>query len=113
MKMIFLSNGSKRSVNGPLKHPRHKKAASMVKCAEVISPTNLYINRRHNLSYILWALNHVSHFQVISEIVSIDIGFQNAAWVRVDKDKQVLGWSRAEILKPKPYNPAVFRPLVS
>ena len=50
---------------------------------------------------------------MISEIVSIDIGFQNAAWVRVDKDKQVLGWSRAEILKPKPYNPAVFRPLVS
>ena len=50
---------------------------------------------------------------MISEIVSIDIGFQNAAWVHVDKDKQVLGWSRAEILKPKPYNPAVFRPLVS
>lgn len=59
------------------------------------------------------SLSFVSHFQVISEIVSIDIGFQNAAWVRVDKDKQVLGWSRAEILKPKPYNPAVFRPLVS
>ncbi|KAL9956521.1 hypothetical protein ACROYT_G038005 [Oculina patagonica] len=50
--------------------------------------------------------------EVISEIVSIDIGFQNAAWVRMDKDKQVLGWSRAQILKPKPYNPAVFRPLV-
>ena len=50
---------------------------------------------------------------MISEIVSIDIGFQNAAWVRMDKDKKVLGWSRAEIIKPKPYNPAVFRPLVS
>ena len=50
---------------------------------------------------------------MISEIVSIDIGFQNAAWVHMDKDKKVLGWSRAEILKPKPYNPAVFRPLVS
>nr|XP_058955484.1 transcription elongation factor, mitochondrial-like [Pocillopora verrucosa] len=49
---------------------------------------------------------------VISEIVSIDIGFQNAAWVRMDKDKKVLGWSRAEIIKPKPYNPAVFQPLV-
>ena len=50
---------------------------------------------------------------MISEIVSIDIGFQNAAWVRMDKDKKVLDWSRAEIIKPKPYNPAVFRPLVS
>ena len=50
---------------------------------------------------------------MISEIVSIDIGFQNAAWVRMDKDKKVLGWSRAEIIKPKPYNPAVFQPLVS
>lgn len=49
---------------------------------------------------------------VISEIVSIDIGFQNAAWVHMDKDKKVLGWSRAEIIKPKPYNPAVFQPLV-
>ena len=56
---------------------------------------------------------YIFHFQIISEIVSIDIGFQNAAWVHVDKDKKVLGWSRAEILKPKPYNPAVFRPLVS
>lgn len=51
--------------------------------------------------------------QVISEIVSIDIGFQNAAWVHMDENKQVLGWSRAEIQKPRPYNPAVFRPLVS
>ena len=50
---------------------------------------------------------------MISEIVSIDIGFQNAAWVHMDKDKQILGWSRAEITKPKPYNPAVFKPLVS
>ena len=50
---------------------------------------------------------------MIPDIVSIDIGFQNAAWVHMDKNKQVLGWSRAEILKPKPYNPAVFRPLVS
>lgn len=50
--------------------------------------------------------------EMIPDIVSIDIGFQNAAWVHMDKNKQVLGWSRAEILKPKPYNPAVFRPLV-
>lgn len=60
----------------------------------------------------IWELLIRNKKEVISEIVSIDIGFQNAAWVRVDKDKQVLGWSRAEILKPKPYNPAVFRPLV-
>jgi len=50
--------------------------------------------------------------EVISEIVSIDIGFQNAAWIHMDENKQVLGWSRAEIQKPRPYNPAVFRPLV-
>ena len=50
---------------------------------------------------------------MISEIVSIDIGFQNAAWVHMGENKQVLGWSRAEIQKPRPYNPAVFRPLVS
>ncbi|KAJ7372707.1 ATP-binding cassette sub- A member 3 [Desmophyllum pertusum] len=61
----------------------------------------------------IWELLLRNKKKVISEIVSIDIGFQNAAWVHMDKDKQVLGWSRAEILKPKPYNPAVFRPLVS
>lgn len=60
----------------------------------------------------IWELLMHNTKEVISEIVSIDIGFQNAAWVHMDKDKKVFGWSRAEILKPKPYNPAVFRPLV-
>ena len=99
-----------------LKHPRQKKLQVWSGLERFISPTNLYINRRRNLSYILYTVgskSFFSHSQVISEIVSIDIGFQNAAWVHVDKDKQVLGWSRAEIIKPKPYNPAVFRPLVS
>ena len=61
----------------------------------------------------LWITVVYLILQQVSEIVSIDIGFQNAAWVHIDEHKQVLGWSRAEILKPKPYNPAVFRPLVS
>ena len=50
---------------------------------------------------------------MIHDIVSIDIGFRNAAWIHMDVNKRVLGWSRSEILKPNPYNPAKFQPLVS
>lgn len=68
---------------------------------------------QQNCWYPKWVTDVYLMLQQVSEIVSIDIGFQNAAWVHIDEHKQVLGWSRAEILKPKPYNPAVFKPLVS
>lgn len=52
-------------------------------------------------------------FQIISSLVSIDIGLSNAAFVHVDRSKRVLDWKRISVPVQRPYSPVDCKKSVS